>query len=305
MRAIDFDAWSRKADGLSAATIWSAPHGRTYCMAHAGQALVLGGRETITIFDTRTGEQRWEERLDAQVRGLAVDDNRLFAALSDGRIVSYASVSVDVPTLETTDAQSAVFSIPGEAADLASAIVRRSGVRMGYALVTGKDAAMLAAAIAMRTDLQTIALLPDTTTLGAARSWLAERRLYGRRVWCTTVAADTLPFAPYFADLIVANAGTTPTRIRELYRVLRPAGGMLFMPGVSARTAGKLFKAAGVPKTELVNDEKGVLVCRPALPAAGEWRYQWADAGQSRAGEEAASDHRSACCGSGNRGQNS
>ncbi|MBD3240502.1 MAG: PQQ-binding-like beta-propeller repeat protein, partial [Chitinivibrionales bacterium] len=283
-RAVDLDTW--KSKGLDEATRWQVPQGRTYCVVKAGEVLLLGGRNDIRALSVATGNELWRDETGAQVRGIAVDDGRVVAGLSDGRLRCYDKRSVEVPVLRVDETKGGVPAVHDRAAALAARVVALSGIAKGYALVMGPDAAAVAAALAMRTDLRAVALLDDSSAVAGAREWLTGARLYGADVWCTHVTGEKLPFAPYFADLIVVNASAPACDGRELYRVLRPCGGVLCMPGIPGRMAKRLARSLGARDEEVTEGEDMQLVRRGALPGAGEWRFQWADAGRSRVGDE-------------------
>ena len=260
---------------------WRVPHKpRVYCMALAGRSLTLGGAGSIAAIDVANGKAVWRAAADGQVRGLAIADGRLVAATHRGTLLCFQRAGAAAPRVIKEPVRVDGLE-PYEAR--AREIIERTGVAEGYALVVGEPDSCLALAIVMQSKLHVVCVLPGSVQKADERRRLLTTGLYGSRLVVHGVDDPSrLPYAPYFADLVVVSGGTGALSGKGLYRVLRPCGGVLCF--ANAGMAGPLIGQAGIPKREISED--GMTVVRGALPGAGEWRYPWADPGRTSVGKE-------------------
>jgi len=333
IQAIDLKALRQKKP-LEKCILWKAPHGHAYCLAMAGNAILVGGRGTLAAFDAPTGKELWRSEVQGQVRGLAIAGGRLVAATDRGTIVTFGHSKVTVPAIERREPLTWQLGVSDKAIALAADVLKSPPEgfntfgrvpareyppegfptfgRGGYALVLGEPDSRLAAALASQSDLHVICVLSEKVDAGASdltpprgsvgassrvlrgtdkvaaeRERLLSTDLYGTRVAVQGLATlARLPFAPYFADLIVVSGDAGDLSGEELYRVLRPCGGVLCFRGVPAEAAKKLVSDGKVPASEVRTAGDAVSVVRGALPGAGEWRFPSADGGRTRIGQE-------------------
>jgi len=289
IEAIDLDAL-RKAIELNdldairkarKSVKWAAAHPRVYSLALAGDALLVGGSETVSAFTASTGELVWKAAVEGQARSIAVARGRLLVATSKGRLVCFGPGDSGSP--RHVEADAVTRALPESYTKRASALVEQTGVRRGYALILGEPDARLAEALARHTDLHVICALRDEATVRAERERLLAESLCGARVAVQALAETSrLPYAPYFADLIVVVNEDGGPSAKEIYRVLRPCGGQLVFPGGGPGKA--FFTDGGIPEREISREGHGVT--RGPLPGAGEWRHQWANGGRTGVGAD-------------------
>ena len=288
VEAIDLADHSR-SDRLTEEPKWRSPHGRTYSFALAGGTLLAGGADVVTAFDAESGKQTWAGEVTGQVRGLAVADGRLLVATDAGRIVCYGRPAVPAPPRQVIEKLSWQAAGPGAHRQLAARAARVAGVSKGYALVLGPDDAKLAVSLAMQTDLHVLATVDDASAAAAARERILTTDLYGSRVAVTTVAElPRLPYAPYFADLVLVAAGEAVKRLRgdQLLRVLRPCGGVICLADTGDGEADRLIREAKLPASAVRTVGRIKLFTRGPLEGAGQWRSQWANPAQTGSSTE-------------------
>ncbi|MHC4503206.1 MAG: outer membrane protein assembly factor BamB family protein [Planctomycetota bacterium] len=163
------------------------------------------------------------------------------------------------------------------------------GVAEGYCLMLGVGDGRLAGELARRSDLSICCLEPDEAKIAKARRFLDDAGLYGVRVSVQHGSYRRLPYADYFANLVVLDeslAGDIGScSAGELYRVLHPYDGVACIAtGRSdAATVTKWLLDAGVPAKEISAGDGTVRVVRGEPPGAGSWTHQYADAGRSGA----------------------
>jgi outer membrane protein assembly factor BamB len=268
---------------------WASPFLRVYSMALSGNTLFVGGKGVLSALDAQTGNRKWNCTLDLPggIRGLAVSDGRLVAATDQGVVVCFSPRKGWPRTI--VDAPDWRIEISTAVKALTKDTVQRANADEGYALVAGATDARFAAAMALETTSHIIHLAQGGDAVTTARDALLHTNLYGTRVVAVEVdEMDRLPLASYFANLIVITGETANLSGSELYRLLRPCGGVMLFAGDPAPDETKRIVAetGATPAEILTNAEGQTMILRGALPGAGEWRSQWADGGRTGIGTE-------------------
>jgi outer membrane protein assembly factor BamB len=276
----------------------------------AGDVLFAGGQDQVIAVNSLTGEKLWEGKVNGKAKGLAVSDGRLLVSADTGAIHCFGAVprksgqqSV-APALSNTaqkpapyveDSLSAVYEAAAET------IIRESGIKRGFCLVAGCENGRLAYELAKRSDLQIIGIEPDAQKVATARKALDEAGLYGVRVTVDQGDLNQLPYASYFANLVVSDSavlGRIPScPAGEILRVLKPLGGVVLLgqPGgtggsVSALPAAALkqsLSGSGMPATQTIeNRGTWAKTVRGPLPGAGQWTHEYADAANTACGND-------------------
>ena len=164
------------------------------------------------------------------------------------------------------------FPDDGQAMFAAAAerIVAETQITSGYCLVLGCGRGRLAYELAKRTKLKIVGIDEDPAAVAAARKALDDAGLYGVRVTVQQGSLSKLPFANYLANLIVSERllteGKLPGSAAEMYRVLRPAGGVAWLGSAKLRdraaveaggrisnAATRWLKAGGVTAAKVEN----------------------------------------------------
>ena len=262
---------------------WTFAASELQVVIATGAHVIAGGSNSVVALDIATGKAMWSGKVDGVVKGLVVANGRLVVSTANGKLHCFG-------TGAPTAAVAAKSAPAGDARITAhvQAIVKESGVTRGYALLLGSDAVPLATELAQRTELRIHVAVSDAARATAARHALSAAGLYGTKVEVNLVPAgktDALPFPPYFANLIVADAASLAkdaSLSRALLRVLKPHGGVLLAATGTAEPAwakaGDITKPAlGGAWTKLV---------RGALPGARDWTHQYADAGNTSSSDD-------------------
>ncbi|NOZ20881.1 MAG: PQQ-binding-like beta-propeller repeat protein [Planctomycetes bacterium] len=262
---------------------WSTPHdARVYAIALAGGTLLTGNRGSITAFSAADGKPVWNCDVDGQVRGLAISDGRIFASTDRGTLLCFGAGKATAKQVkEPTEPTRA----SPEAAKAAKDIIATSGKTEGYAFVIGEPDSRLAEALAAGTKLRIVCALKGASKVQSERDRLLQAGLYGSRVGVEGLNdLSSLPYSPYFADLVVVSKSVAGVSPKECYRVLRPCGGAMCFVGFDAATAEDFARRAGAREGEYL--KKRTMIVRGALPGAADWRYPWADGGRSGVGKD-------------------
>lgn len=252
-------------------------------MIMAGPAIIAGGNGFVAILDSSTGNKKWETKVDGRALGLTVANGRLLVSTDTGAIYAFGRGV----TTRSSQAKSNYLAASRSSVPIARSIIKGSGWKRGFALVVGRHSARMAYALAMQSEMTVHCLEPDAAAAAQARKALSLAGVYGTRVVVDEGDMKTLPYPPYFANVVLIDtAATVPAD--EALRVLRPYGGMLLAGPLSA--GGKMpssadvttWKAAGkVTAVRLQSGAKMVKLVRGPLPGAGRWTHQYADAGNT------------------------
>ncbi len=260
-------------------TLWSAPHGRAYSLIATSDAVFAGGADTVMSFDAESGKTIWQAETPGQTRGLAVADGRLFVSTSTGEILCFAAQPVADAATITPEVAAAP---PDDAsARLAQKVLAETGVTEGYCVVLGDGDGSLTSELVSRTDLEVLCAQPVTEQVAATRDALDKAGIYGTRATAHTFETEGLPYPEYFASLVVVGPGfqgDVGDAAGELYRILRPYGGVAYIANTTG--SAEAFRSAGAPDAELATGD-ALVVTRGELPGAGGWTHQYADGGRS------------------------
>ncbi len=261
---------------------WQTSTGRITELIVAGKTLVAGGSDTVILLDADSGEERWKAKVEGQARGLAVASGRLLVSTSTGRIYCFGREKVDEPPIVEAPVDDKEVSSQAEAA---KEIIERCGIRSGYCLVLGLHDALLPAGLATESDLYVIVLEQDERKIAQARRLYDRLGLYGVRIAVHRGNPKQLPYAPYFANLIVVPdpSSCDPASV---YRCLRPCGGVLTIQGADTGAARKWLIAAGAAENRITVDGRFVRATRGPLPGAGSWSHPFANSGRTSASRD-------------------
>ncbi len=184
-------------------------------------------------------------------------------------------------------------------ANAAKHILQQTGITKGYCLVYGFGNGQLAYELAKQSELIIVGVDDDANRTAQVRKRLSSAKAYGPRITVRYVESlDKLPVSRDFANLIVSDSFITQGKpvgsAKEVYRVLRPAGGTLFLgqpSGISQQLSKadleKWLQQTGL-KFSVVENQSGLWGSgkRGAVAGAGTWTHQYGDAGNSAFGGE-------------------
>jgi len=252
---------------------WKAPQQDAHIMAIAGDALLVGTTGSVRALNAGSGNEIWSATVEGEARGMAVADGRLVVTTSTGAVHCFspgkagrAKTVMDPRIIDRISR-----NIPALNGILGA--LKQSRTARGYALVVGEPDAQLAEQLAARSGLHVLGLLTDRSRVDAVRQLLLDATaVYGSRVAVQHLAdGSRLPHPPYFANLIVVGRDRKVPPAKELYRVLRPCGGVMCFPDVKADEARRFLEGAAIPDAEISGTSGMLTVTRGKLPGAFDW----------------------------------
>jgi hypothetical protein len=178
----------------------------------------------------------------------------------------------------------------------ATYILNEAGINRGVCIVYGCEEGQLAYELAKRSELKIIGFDSSAANVAVAREKLDQAGIYGQRVTVLQGSLSDLKCRDYSANLIVSDtmikSGTYPGTATEMFRVLRPAGGMAFFgqpagcPNPIDQTDLTDWLSGYSPA--VTNDSNGLWarVDRAAIAGAGEWTHYYANPANTAASTE-------------------
>jgi outer membrane protein assembly factor BamB len=300
----------------------------------AGGVLVAGGDGQVTAFAADSGRSLWTGRVQGAAMGLAAADGRLFVSTDQGSIHCFGPPG-SIDRGRTGEGDSPIFvgpcfarcpksgpspAMPSDAAPAsktralvqraAETILRQSGVRRGYCLILGCETGELAVELARRSEMMICAVSPDREKVEMARKRIDSSGLYGGRISVEAWPLDRVPYADYFANLVVSETavlgGPLPPAPAEMFRMIKPVGGVALIgrPAVlltlrvrpneenltrSVRSTDDLSRWLSQSKLEgrMVHDDGDwVKIVRGPLAGSGSWTQLYGNAGNTACGDD-------------------
>ena len=257
---------------LTEAESWRVEDVPASALLLAGETLFAGGEGCVVAYEAATGRETWRAEVEGEAHGLAVADGSLYASTSAGLIYRFGTGAPVAPAAPAARAARDVS--PPAVADRALA---ETAGRKGFCMVLGEDAVAVASRIAEESEFRIVIPVADPQAARRARERLQAAGLYGPRVVVHTVSRP-LPYPSYFANLIVSAGGWDAFDARQVWRTLRPHGGVLVLADDSGGSALREWAGDDLPGLQI-----GFLgtVTRGALDGAGEWTHMYADAQQT------------------------
>ncbi len=261
-------------------TNWKLPIKNTYSMILAGDILLVGGEDVVTLINAKNGKILSENKVDGKVYGLAAVDGHIYVSTDIGKIYNFSDSKTQKPAVIAPQVvQNPYDSNPYE--KTAQKILNRSGLQKGYCLLLGSGEGELAFALAKKSDLQIIAVESDARKVANARARLDKAGLYGKRIAYFHMDADNLPFTKNFADLVIIGDASLTVSADQIVDYVKPFGGMAFIGDrdISESRIKNWLNASSGKEWKVENGwayyEKG------SDPGYGEWTHQYADPGNT------------------------
>jgi outer membrane protein assembly factor BamB len=260
----------------------------------AGSRFYFGRRGEVAAVEARpregTAEVVWRAAIDGDPWTMLAARNRLIVVTRQGTLFCFGPDSGG--RLPTTYRETPSRNEPApwpaalgpSASHLAAKRFRAIGVTEGYAvLFAGGDCAWIDA-IARTTLLTQIAVVPSRAA-DEIRRRADEQGLYGRRLSVHAGDLGTFALPPYMASLVVVEdlpPGSELERLRRVFEILRPYGGVACLP-LDADHLARWVSQAGLEGARVKPLDKAcaLLVREGPLPKAGTWTHQYADAANS------------------------
>ena len=264
---------------------WKFDVDATASLIKAGHTLIAGGRGVVSMIELSGDEPRvsWSAEIEGTAARLIAADERLFVVTLEGRIYAFGAAEVE-PTRYATEQQTLSADI--EPTALVNAMINSAAVKQGYSLALGLDDGSLIRAIALGSQLQIIAVDPDTEKVARLRRQFDDAGLYGTRISIHVGDAATFSAPPYLAALVVSETSqlTDDECLRSVFHSLRPYGGVVWLPAAQQErqeAVRQQVRSLDLPGAKVAASDKGdyLLLSREGrLSGAGQWTHMYGDA---------------------------
>ncbi len=255
--------------------------------------VIAGGEDTVTAYSRESGDVVWTKDVEGAARGLAAASEHLFVSTDEGKIYCFGTADAGsaagpaelVESPWPDDELSEVYQ------QAAADILKHSGVNRGFGLVLDGEYGRLAFELARQSELILYVVEPDADKAAAARAALSKTDLYGSRIIVHEFDPADLPYANYFANLIVSDgcvtSGDTAADPAVVSRHLKPVGGVMVLgrPNSTDSTADLERINSAIADHGLAQEEASsatqagwAMLTRQALPGAGSWTHQYGNA---------------------------
>ncbi|NOX54063.1 MAG: PQQ-binding-like beta-propeller repeat protein [Planctomycetes bacterium] len=262
----------------------------------AGERLYAGRSNEVLVIDIRqsSAENRlvvsWRNRIEGTPATMLAADGRLLVVTTEGRLLCFGPKKRTRHEFPQQQTPSTAGRKTDQVSAAVAALLDAANVRDGYAVVLGLRGGGLVQELLRQSKLHVIGVDERVERVDAIRRRLDELGLYGPRAAMHVGEPLDFGFPPYFASLVVSEdikaAGITNIDrfVREVFRVLRPYGGSVYVqlsPDQHERLE-RAVAAAGLERAEVTRHGEWTVLRRVgALPGAGSWTHQYADAANS------------------------
>ncbi len=259
-------------------------------LIRAGNRLFVGGDGKVQAFHlplTREpAEPSWQAEVDGEVGTLIAADERLFAVTRVGTIYCFGAREMLVRKHPLASIR------PAEAdrwTDRASALLKKTGVREGYAVVWGVGSGRLIEELVQQSTLRLVVIEPDTRRAHAFRTRLSGLNLAAERVTVVSAGPLEASLPPYLASQMVMEdrpaEGWRKPLLAKMFHALRPYGGVACLPVKAEERAAfaRTLLECGLEGARVRTEGEHLLLSREgALPGSANWTHEHADASNTR-----------------------
>ena len=262
LKVVMKDSTDRKGKPIKVAThetVWlakSVPSGTA--IIGAGNKIVSSSGNQVATAKSSDGRKIWATEVDDTAYGLAASDGRLFVSTASGGIYCFGAKTPQSAISHLPVVNASPYGSDQKVAQLAAAIIKKTGVTEGYCVDLGCGDGHLAYELAKQSKLYVVAIDDDTDNVELARRKLEAAGMYGVRVSVHHGDPAQTNFPKYFANLVVSHASSWDAKSvdeKEAFRLQRPYGGIACF---------------GNPESLVANT-------RGALKGAGEWTHLYSN----------------------------
>ena len=286
------DANRELLDIADIGVVWQRETSDDAALLATANLIIAGGSGRVTAYSRESGETLWNTQIEGSARGLAAADGHLLVSTDQGKIYCYGSEELP-PAQQTAEVAAVDHPFPEDQfsrtyRQAAEQILKNTGIRRGFCLVVDGEYGRLAYELARRSELEIYVVDPDPARVAAARQALGKTDLYGNRITVHQFDAGAVPYANYFANLIVSDRfvkqGELGVDLALINRHLKPTGGVLTLGSPETTNAETALAAISrvVSGQSLTEDEVEIstsggwaTVTRGPLPGAGNWSHQY------------------------------
>lgn len=294
--------WEQAEKELATIIPWKTACACDESLILAGNTVVAGGKGQVMAVDASAGKILWTGAVEGAAKGLAVADGHLLASTDTGAIYAFGPEEspqhgvVVEPIVNNPYADSPLAPLFSAAAKAIRAAAE-GDPPAGNCLVLGCAGGGLARELAQGTQWMIYVVEPDEKKAAAARRMLDAAGLLGSRVSVESWPLESVPYADYFANLVVSESALVTGQLppaAEAARMLKPEGGRLVI-GQPAELPSGVKRLETAALKQWIGEfplEGGKVegtwasLRRGALPGAGSWTHLYANTANTACGDD-------------------
>ncbi|MDA0838665.1 MAG: PQQ-binding-like beta-propeller repeat protein [Planctomycetota bacterium] len=217
-----------------------------FSLAMSGEMLLIGRLNSIAAIERESRREIWSTTVNGEAREIGVAEGNLYVSTDSGEISCFSSSESGAPHIHTES--KAGRAEPETSSNEVIRELVRTRADKGYVLIVGALDSRLSVDLALNTESQVIQIAgTHETAAKLRRELLSTTSLYGSRIHVINIGEPAnLPFSQFFANAVIVAGQCKGLDGAELYRVLRPYGGVLLCPGLKKPEANMLIES--IPK---------------------------------------------------------
>jgi len=286
------------------AVLWDVPCSSPYAMVLAGDQVLCGGNGAVVAYDSETGEQTWQAKVDGKAYTLAVAQNCLYAGTDSGTIHCFANTAIaELQSQPKGSVPVTPESRESHYDDVVKTALGACGTDQGYCLALGEFGMAVAEELCRNSRMRVVCVSPDETTISERRqSQVDFPTPSSDRLSYHLGKLDAIGFQGKLFNLVIAGIGAdSENRLPpadQILRLLRPNGGGVvvfdqeFQHSAEIRNKLKKWGQGTIPNWQVkelagaaigfVQTERYVALGRSGpQQGAGQWTHFYADPGNS------------------------
>ena len=254
-------------------------------LIRAGDHLYAAGQEELTAIrlptSTHPAEVTWRQPTDEPVERLLAASGTLFAVTASGKLHAYGATSDEKPIRLPAPSPSVAPPRPTSPDPTRQQRLLEAGVAEGYALWFGAADHPALSELVRSSPFEQLGVVDrEPARVARLRVELDAAGVYGR-VTAHHSDPNTFRAPSYVANMVFVGpalaAHCTPALLQELYRSVRPYGGVLYLLSPdNQQTLATRVASAQLEQADITLTPDGVVVCRVgALPQTANWTHQY------------------------------
>jgi outer membrane protein assembly factor BamB len=239
----------------------------------------------IDLTDSSQPTVTWRADVKGDVSSMIAANGRLVVTTSAGQMHCFGEGNTKAVIHREADSELPP-DVPEWSGRVAK-ILENHNPGSAYCVSMGVGSGGLISELIRQSTMRVVVVDRDPNRIAELRKDYGQRGLYGTRL--VAHVGDPLRFElpPYMANLVVSETpeksglSSNPAAIAEVFRILRPYGGTVWLPsdGILHAKIASTVGNAKIATAELKQGSDHTLLRRPgALPGSADWTHEYGDA---------------------------
>ena len=219
--------------------LWSIPCLASNEVIISKNAIIIGAKDNISAYNINNGKNIWSKKVDGKVYGLAIKDGKLLASTGKGLIYCFGTKKIKKSKIKkenfSTESPYKKTKISSLIKEFANVVIKNADNPKGYCFILDADTGELAYEIVKNSGFTVLCFEKDKRKVEIAREKLNKAGLYGNRISYIQGNLSDIRCQKYIANIILSAKSVVTGKLpketpKEIFRVLRPDGGIVIIP---------------------------------------------------------------------------